>query len=203
MVHRALYLVRRMQYCLDVLGFEGLVSHAVMCVENAVLCVLHFHKTVMEKCMQLLFILALNEFEAHTINHRLWRKRHLTVVPNENAFRTPEEPGWYHVPMNDKNGTFGEIKCVDGWAKKLEHVLVSILPRLLLKPDQSKISQWGECFQDLSEIMTTLRKHDDFSDFDIHCIEYNINAWTSKWIALTGREGVPNYIHVLTNSHMI
>jgi hypothetical protein len=50
-VHRALYLVRRMQYCLDVLGFEGFVSHAMMRVENEVPCVLHFHKMVMEKCM--------------------------------------------------------------------------------------------------------------------------------------------------------
>jgi hypothetical protein len=72
-----------------------------------------------------------------------------------------------------------------------------------LKPDQSKLSLRGECFQDLSEIMTTLRKHDDFSDFDIHCIESKINAWTPIWIALTGREGMPNYTHVLTSGHMI
>jgi hypothetical protein len=81
--------------------------------------------------------------------------------------------------------------------------LVSILPRLLLKPDQSKLSQWSVCFQDLSEIMTTLGKHDDFSDFDIHCIESKINAWTSKLIALTGREGMTTYNHVLTSGHMI
>jgi hypothetical protein len=51
--------------------------------------------------------------------------------------------------------------------------------------------------------MTTLRKHDDFSDFDIHCIESKINAWTPKWIAFTGREGMTNYTHVLTSGHMI
>jgi hypothetical protein len=51
--------------------------------------------------------------------------------------------------------------------------------------------------------MTTLRKHDDFSDSDIHCIESKINAWTPKWIALTGREGMTNYTHVLTSGHMI
>jgi hypothetical protein len=123
-VLRALYLVRRMQYFLDVLGFEGSVSHAMMRVENAVSCVLHFHKRVMEKCMQLIFILALNEYEAQTINQRLRRARQLPVILNETAFGTPEEPGQYHVPMNDKDGTLGEIKFVDGWAKKLEHVLV-------------------------------------------------------------------------------
>jgi hypothetical protein len=77
MVHRVLYLVRRMQYCLDVLGFEASVGHAMMRVENAVPCVLHFHKSVTEKCMQLIFVLALNECEAHTINQRLRRTGHL------------------------------------------------------------------------------------------------------------------------------
>jgi hypothetical protein len=62
--------------------------------------------------MQLIFILALNECEAHTINQRL-RARHLVVVLNEIAFGTPEEPGQYHVPINEKDGTLGEIKFVD------------------------------------------------------------------------------------------
>jgi hypothetical protein len=114
MVCQALDLLRRMKYCMNVLGFEGSVSHAMMRVENAVPCVLHFHKSVVEKCMQLIFILALNESEAQTINQRLRRAGLL----NETAFRTPEEPGQYHVPMNDKDGTLGEIKFVDGWAKK-------------------------------------------------------------------------------------
>jgi hypothetical protein len=149
------------------------------------------------------FFWALNECDAHTVNQRLRRARHLTVVLNETACGTPEKPGQYQVPMNDKDDNLGEIKRVDGWDKKLEHVFVSILSRLLLKPDQSKLSQWSEFFQDMSEIMTTLRKHDNFSDFDIHCIESKINAWTSKWIALTGRECMTNYNHVLTSVHMI
>jgi hypothetical protein len=67
--------------------------------------------------MQLIFILALNEYEAQTINHHLRRAGQLKVVLNETAFGTPEEPGQYHVPMNDKDGTLGEIKYVDGRAK--------------------------------------------------------------------------------------
>jgi hypothetical protein len=203
LVHRALHLVRRMQCCLAVLGFGGSVSHTMMRVENAVPCVLYFHKRVMEKCMQLILILALNECEAQTINQRLRRARRLVVVLNETAFGSPEGPCQYHVPMNDKDGTLGDIKFVGGWAKRLEHVFVFILPRCVLKPDQSKLSQWGEYFQDLSEIMTNLRKHDDFSDFDIDCIGPKINAWAPSWIALIGTEGKPNYTHVLTSGHIM
>jgi hypothetical protein len=105
--------------------------------------------------------------------------------------------------MNDKDDTLGDVTLVDGWTKKLEKVLPDILTSLLLKKTQSHLHDWIENFKDLSEIMTTLHKHDNFTDFEIHCLETKINAWTPKWVALTGREGPTNYTHVLTSGHMI
>jgi hypothetical protein len=64
-----------MKYCMDVLGFEGSVKHAMMRVENVVPCILYSHKRVMEKIMQLIFILALNECGSHIIIRRLKRTR--------------------------------------------------------------------------------------------------------------------------------
>jgi hypothetical protein len=81
-LRRALYLVCRMKYCMDVSGFEGSVKHAMMRVENDVPCILHFHKRVMEKIMQLVFILALNECGSQTIIQRLKRARELADVLN-------------------------------------------------------------------------------------------------------------------------
>jgi hypothetical protein len=70
--------------------------------------------------------------------------------------------------MNDKDGTLGEVKFVHGWAKKLEKVLPDILSSLLLKQTQFHLRDWIENFKDLSENMTTLRKHDDVTNFEIH-----------------------------------
>jgi hypothetical protein len=81
-------------------------------------------------------------------------------------------------------------------------VLPAILPSLLLKPIQSQLHDWIDHFQDLSEIIKTLSKHGDFTDFEIHCLEQNINAWTPKWVALTAREGMTNCTHVLTSGHI-
>jgi hypothetical protein len=75
-----------MKYCMDVLGFEGSVKHALGRVEHTVPCILHFHKRVMEKNMQLVFILALNEHGNHTIIHRLKRARELADVLNVTTF---------------------------------------------------------------------------------------------------------------------
>jgi hypothetical protein len=71
-------------------------------------------------------------------------------------------------------------------------VLPAILPSLLLKPVQSQLHDWIEHFKDLIEIMKTLGNHGDFIDYEIHCLEQNINSWTPTWMALTGREGVTN-----------
>jgi hypothetical protein len=101
-----------MKYCMDVLGFEGSVKHVMMRVENDAPCILHFHERVMEKVMQLIFILALNECGKHIIIQRLKRARELADVLNVTAFGTPLEPGQYHVPMNDKDSTLGEVKFV-------------------------------------------------------------------------------------------
>jgi hypothetical protein len=77
--------------------------------------------------------LALNECCGNqTIIKRLKRAKDLANVLNVTALGTTLEPGKYHVPMNDKDGTLGEVEFVDGWAKKLEKVLPAILPSLWL-----------------------------------------------------------------------
>jgi hypothetical protein len=88
-------------------------------VENDVPCILHFRKMAIKKIMQLIFILALNECGSQTIIHPLKRARELADFLNETPFGTPLEPGQYHVPMNYKDGTIGEVKFVDcGWMGK-------------------------------------------------------------------------------------
>jgi hypothetical protein len=59
---------------------------------------------------------------------------------------------------------------VDGWANKLEKVLPDMFPSFLLKQTQSHRHDSIENFRDFSEIIVTLCKHDDFTDFEMHCL---------------------------------
>jgi hypothetical protein len=82
---------------------------------------------------------------------------------NENAFGSPDKPGSYHVPMDQKTRDLGEVKFNDGVAKKLELFLVEkVLPKFL-SADQ-KVDKWQECCKILIEIMKMLKKRDDFTD---------------------------------------
>jgi hypothetical protein len=60
-----------------------------VCQKNSPMCVA-FSKRAMEKCMQLIFILALNDCEAQRINHRLRTARHLAALLNETVFEAPQ-----------------------------------------------------------------------------------------------------------------
>jgi hypothetical protein len=59
---------------------------------------------------------------------------------NENAFGCANDPGTYSVPMDEKTGELGDVTLNDGYAKDVEKVLFSILPKLLTKAE-SKCSQ--------------------------------------------------------------
>jgi hypothetical protein len=105
---------------------------------------------------------------------------------NENAFGTPDKPGNYHVPMDEKTGELGEVKFNDGVAKSLDLVLVQKTLTHFLN-EASKLTDWKECVTLLIDIFKGLRKREDFTDADILLVKQQIILFTPKWLKLTGR----------------
>jgi hypothetical protein len=61
-----------MKYCHDVFDFEGSVSRATIKVKNAVPCILHLHKRIIENnIMSLVYALCLNEHSKDNTHQRL------------------------------------------------------------------------------------------------------------------------------------
>jgi predicted nucleic acid-binding Zn-ribbon protein len=196
-----LALVCRMMALTDVARFKHSVSTAMMKIENAVPCILHLHKRLMEKILSLIMLKSLAEQEKHK-SARLRHAEKMSKILNENAFGCANDPGTYSVPMDEKTGELGEVKFNDGYAKDVEKVLSSILPKLLTKPE-SNCSQWKICFDGISEIMITLRQRQDFTHEEISDLDKKITLWSSAWISLTGREGMTNYIHMICSGHLV
>jgi hypothetical protein len=196
-----LSLVCEMKYWTDVARFKRSVADAMIRIENAVPCVLHLHKRVMEKILSLIFTRSLGEQEK-TKAVRLVHAEKMSKWLNEKAFGTVDDPGTYSVPMDDKTGELGEVKFNDGYAKDVENVLSELITKFLTKPE-SKCSKWVLAFDGISEIMTTFRQHADFSEVEINALEARINKWSVDWIKLAGREGMTNYLHMICSGHMI
>ena len=52
------------------------------------------------------------------------------------------------------------------------------------------------------DIMNKARKRSNMSRYKIITLQQLIDAWYDKWIGLTGREGMPNYVHMLGSGHV-
>jgi hypothetical protein len=94
--------------------------------------------------MSLIYALALSNHLKDNKKASLKYAESMSEFLNENAFGTPEKPGNYHGPVNEKTGELGEVKFNDGVAKNLELVLVQkVLPHFL--NEASKLTDWKEC----------------------------------------------------------
>jgi hypothetical protein len=95
-------------------------------IGNAVPCVLHLHKRVMEKILSLIFTRSLGEHE-NTTAAGLLHAQKMSKWLNKKAFGTVDDPGTYFsVPMDDNTDELGEVKFNDGYAKVVQKVLLII-----------------------------------------------------------------------------
>jgi hypothetical protein len=196
-----LKLVATLRKWTDATRFEQSISEAMMGIENDFTCVLPFHKHVIEKIISMVMLRSLyqqDKTKAALLRHAEKMSKWL----NDLAFGSPLDPGTYSVPMDEKNGELGKVKFNDGYVKCVELVLSEFLPKFITNP-ASKCSDWIKCFDGISYIITTLRQRPDFTDAEILDLERKIAFWDDRWIELTGREGMTNYIHLITSGHLI
>jgi hypothetical protein len=94
----------------------------------------------------------------------------------------------------------------------------NVAPRLLAAIDDglvqlflgqhSEISEakkitWSAIFKILHGIFETLSQREDFTDQDIDELQMEIDSFSVKWVELTGRDGISNYIHMMSTCHIM
>jgi hypothetical protein len=52
-------------------------------------------------------------------------------------------------------------------------------------------------------ILTTLRQREDFTDEKTIIMGLCVDDWTVDWISHVGKEGMMNYTHLMTSSHIV
>jgi hypothetical protein len=87
-----LALVCQMMALTDVARFKHSVSTAMIKIENAVPCILHLHKRLMEKILSLIMLKSLAEQEKHK-SARLRHAEKMSKILNDNAFGCANDPG--------------------------------------------------------------------------------------------------------------
>jgi hypothetical protein len=62
---------------------------------------------------------------------------------------------------------------------------------------------WKECITLLIDIFKGLRKRENFTDADMLLVKEQISFFASKWLKLTGREGMMKYTHLIISGHNV
>jgi hypothetical protein len=199
-VRKMLFYVQRFKYITDCLAFEESVATALVKVDNCVPCILHLHKRIIEKLLTMVFCASLDEISTSNKAARKRQAKKISEYINTIAYGTPEDPGNYQVPFDSKTGKIAEVKFDDSRAKLLELHLPKILEVILM--NEPNKTEWMWCQEKISAIMMTLGQKQDFTDSDIDHLQVDIDAWNARWVALCGREGLTNYTHLLSSSHV-
>jgi hypothetical protein len=121
---------------------------------------------------------------------------------NTLIFGKPDKPVKYKVPLDPKTAELGEVSFNDCWAQKIEVEFSELIP-LFLKESDSHPRRWLASTSRLSSILLKLKQKEDFTDNQICCLQDEIDVKSEDWIALCGREGMTNYSHILTGTHII
>jgi hypothetical protein len=132
----AMKMICKFSWYSDEINFKNLGSNAMGSLEDSIPCDLHLHRRVVEKNIEILFIHSINKNGNDTDSGRLRPAKKLEFWVNTIAFGNEEEPGSYVLPMN-KDGTVGDIKFNDAWAKKIEKSLAELLPKMLANNPES------------------------------------------------------------------
>jgi hypothetical protein len=190
----------RMSNLRDVIAYESSVVNAMCKAEHQLPCVLHLHKRVIEKVMTMIYCVSLDEVLTTNKNARKRQIVKIAHIINTIAYGTRTDPGTYRVPYDPKTGLIGEVKFDESRAKDLEEELNAILP-LLITQEPNKTA-WSSCTSQISTIIKILSKKLDFTDDEIDDVERRLDDWAVDWIALSGREGMTNYTHLLVSGQV-
>jgi hypothetical protein len=179
--------------------FHDIGENALTAVDWAVPCLLRLHKRIIEKMTSMLFIESLNEVESKVVKHRLWKAKQIQKILNKTVVDTPSNKVQYHLPM-DNDGQPGEIKFNDSKAQQLMDRMHLILLDIVLNKDRLKI--WRKCVTQFQTLYFKLRTHLDFTEDEVVLVQKQIDSFNACWLELAHKEGMTNYIHMLSAGHI-
>jgi hypothetical protein len=162
---------------------------------DAIPYVLHMHKRMIEKHVSMLFKGALHE--ASPINKAIRFRKSQDIAKQVNTIALR-----YKVPFDKVKGVLLEISSNDDWAQTIDVKFAELIPRIFTTVNDRQ-ERWLDVASNLSKILDTLKKREEFTDDRIDILDNDIHSMSKVWIGMFGREGMTNYFHLHTNGHEI
>ena len=114
-----------------------------------------------------------------------------------------DQTGW-KVPMTPDGKELGEIS-MDGSTAKMFMVRISHLIDVCLGEHplgQDYVADWKECMQSYRDMWDLMSSRRELSFDDVCHFVYISDIFMGRYTALTGRDGMTNYFHMLRDGHI-
>jgi hypothetical protein len=186
----------------DVLNYEARTAASKSKPLDAMPCVLHMHKKIIEKLVSMLFKEALHKASPSNKAVCFCKAQYIGNKVNTIAFGAVEKTGHCKVHFDKVKGIILEVSLNDEWAQNIDVKFAELIPRIFTTVNSHQ-ERWLDVASNLSKILNTLKKREELADDEIVMLDNDIHSMSKVWIGMFGREGMMNYFHLLANGHAI
>jgi hypothetical protein len=188
---------------------EGTLEHcnyagAFIGIRQAVPCILHLENRCGEKFLKMLFLEGYDKLATNKEKKELLSN--IEKLVNTRVLGSIRRPAnWRLATATDKDSrqVIKDQTIPNSHVRKFltSHRLITRLC-LPLETDVARRNLWDESFLLWNELMDVARKRDYFEDQDVEDFQDQADEWFFRWHALHGRDGMTNYIHLLSSGHL-
>jgi hypothetical protein len=188
---------------------EGALEHgnyagAFIGIRQAVPCILHLENRCGEKKLKMLFLEGYDKLATNKEKQELLKN--IEKLVNTKILGSTRRPAnWRLATATDKDSrqVIKDQTIPNSHVRKFmkAHKLITKLC-LPLETDNERRNQWDETFELWNELMEVAKKRDYFEIQDVHEFQDQADEWFLKWHALHGRDGMTNYIHMISSGHL-
>ena len=185
---------------------QAIANNRVMCPSKQPPCILHFHQRTIEKITAEIIARGLECCRSGRERESFVTK--VNQVVNRDVFgrmdrHEDDNTGW-RVPLKDDKKTLADITMDDSTAKMFEKNINYLIDVCLQSHPlgEEYVSDWKECMIGYSEVYEVMSSKKEQSFNEVCYFVMISDSFMERYIALTGRDGMTNYFHMLRDGHI-
>lgn len=189
-------------------------AHALVKLHETVPCILHMENRSGLKILTMLLTEGLhNALKGRTYSNVAAegnRMRQFFVdierACNKQVWGNDNNPTQWVCPRDENKKEIGTICLDNNKTRKVIDNIELLLPYCVQDPmddEQSgRMAVWKRCVPHYRDAILTVRSRVDLSPESVFSFQNSADLFFQDWVALHGREGVTNYIHMIGSGHI-
>ena len=160
---------------------------------------LHFSCRVTEKIVQQLLLCGMRHNGGAELEGFVSKVMHCV---NQDILKrkNPQDPGWY-FPLTDDKKQLSDVKLSNGMAREIAQGMTYLVTVCTEKCDVDQKSTWMEVAQRFPRVTTYLDSKEEMGFEQICEFQLIADKFCDAYFAVTGRDGMTNYLHCLYFGH--